>query len=70
LSGFLLTLSVAAFTIGVLAPILEAGLSPDGRFSLLRSVAAGFGGLVLAAAGLYLAGASQPRGGGQDDGRP
>jgi hypothetical protein len=63
----LLNLSVAAFTIGVLAPILESGATDGGGFSVLRSLAAGFGGLALAAAGLYLVGVADSHRGGRDE---
>ena len=60
LGGFSLNLSVAIFTVGLLAPVLEVGFTGDRSVQLIEALSAITVALALAANGVYLIGRAEP----------
>jgi hypothetical protein len=60
LGGFSLNLSVAIFTVGLLAPVLEVGFTGDRSVQLGEGLSAMTVALALAANGVYLIGRAEP----------
>jgi hypothetical protein len=60
LGGFSLNLSVAIFTVGLLAPVLEVGFTGDRSVQLVEALSAMTVALALAANGVYLIGRAEP----------
>lgn len=60
LGGFSLNLSVAIFTVGLLAPVLEVGFAGAGPVNLSTALSAMAVGVALAASGVYLIGKAEP----------